>query len=94
MSLAEDLQSVLAGAAAALRSEGTDDTAEMAEQAAAILGAHAAAGPLELAEYAAVHLVDHLLRGSAAAGAINSLPAVTLPEPPAPAKPASKLKPL
>lgn len=92
MSLAEDLRNVLRDAAAVLRRKGTHDTATMAEQAAGILDGHVATSPAELHEYAAVSLVDHLFRGSAAAGAIQSMPAPA-PAAPAPAPPAPAVKP-
>ena len=81
MSLAEDLQHVLNGVAAVLRSQGVEDVAVMAEQAAGILAGHVAGGDVIVAEDAAVRLIDHLFRGSAAAGAIQSMPPVA--EPPA-----------
>ena len=82
MSLAEDLHKVLDGAASVLRSRGVEDVATMAEQAAGILAAHIAGPEAIVAEDAAVRLIDHLFRGSAAAGAIQSMPPV--PEVPAP----------
>ena len=75
MSLAEGLHDVLKEAAATL----PEDVAVMASAAAAILGGHLDAGAAQVAEDGALRLLDHLFRGSAAAGAVQSLP--PLPEP-------------
>lgn len=92
MSLAADLRSVLERVSLALRSTGVHDVAVMTAQAARILHLHVTVGEAEVAEDAAIRLIDHLFRGSAAAGAINSMPPPPAepepePEPEVPADP-------
>jgi hypothetical protein len=94
MSLAAELRAVLARAAQTL----APDVGRMAADAASILGAHLDGGAVQLADDGALALIDHLFRGSAAAGAINSLPRAPEPAaqaevPPGPAPEAASTPP-